>query len=214
MTAAPEIVLRGVDFGYDESRLLLDDATVTARAGTWTALTGASGVGKSTLLHLVAGTLRPRHGTLAVGEVTPSIAQATWIGQHTVIIDGTLKENILLGRHEASDEAVKHAAAAAGLGALMERGLELRIGDGGYGVSSGEARRIAIARAILTDKQLWILDEPTAHLDHDTEREIVASLQQVTEGRTVLVATHSEQVISACDTIWSLDGGVLSEVSV
>jgi ATP-binding cassette subfamily C protein CydD len=185
--------------------------------GGWTGITGVSGAGKTTLLSIIAG-LRSATGSVAwvrddlVGtdyfETPPVVGASAWIGQATVIIEDSLAANIRLGREDARDDEVLHAAQVAGLQPVIDRvGLEAVIGDSGWGISTGEARRVAIARAVLTQSQLWILDEPTSHLDAATERHVLQSLVAATEGCTVLVATHSRQVVELCDAIWRIDEG-------
>jgi ATP-binding cassette subfamily C protein CydD len=188
-----------------------------AEPGVWTAITGVSGAGKTTLLSYVAG-LRPTTGSVTwvrddlIGtahfETPPIVGASAWIGQATVIIEDTLAANIRLGREDATDAEILDAAKVAGLQPVIDRvGLDALIGDNGWGISTGEARRVAIARAVLSRSQLWILDEPTSHLDAATELQILDSLVAATRGCTVLVATHSRQVIERCDTVWRIDDG-------
>ncbi|MEU9918744.1 ATP-binding cassette domain-containing protein [Streptomyces sp. NPDC051001] len=188
--------------------------------GTWTAITGASGSGKSTLLSLIAGLRRP-----SAGEVrwqTPSVRQlpalggCAWVGQQTVLLDATVRDNIRLGRPAATEREIRRAVEAAGLSAVIEtlpEGLDTRLGEGGWGVSTGEARRIAIARAFLRGARLWLLDEPTAHLDADSEREVVQALRSATDGCTVVIATHSFLLAAAADTVLAIDDGVLHDTT-
>lgn len=186
--------------------------------GTWTAITGASGSGKSTLLSLIAGLRQPSAG--AVRWQTPSARQApalggcAWVGQRTVLLDATVRDNIRLGRPAATERQIRRAVDAAGLSAVIEglpEGLNTRLGEGGWGVSTGEARRIAIARAFLRGARLWLLDEPTAHLDADSEREVVEALRRATDGCTVVIATHSFPLAAAADTVLTLDDGLLQD---
>lgn len=187
--------------------------------GTWTAITGASGSGKSTLLSLIAGLRQPSAG--AVRWHTPAVRQApalggcAWVGQRTVLLDATVRDNIRLGRPAATERQIRRAVDAAGLSAVIEglpEGLNTRLGEGGWGVSTGEARRIAIARAFLRGARLWLLDEPTAHLDADSEREVVEALRRATDGCTVVIATHSFPLAAAADTVLTLDDGLLHDV--
>lgn len=199
--------------GRDEP--LLDQVSVTADLGKLTVITGASGAGKTTLLNLLAGILVPQQGGIqwinASGErLEPDVRAAAWIGQNTVIVDGTVASNIALGDSLADMSRIHAAAQMAGLGELLRRldqGLDTRIGDGGAGVSAGEARRIAIARALLRKTSVWFLDEPTAHLDPATERDVLNAIEQVTAGQTVIAVTHSPELIARADTLWSLRDG-------
>lgn len=186
--------------------------------GTWTAITGASGSGKSTLLSLIAGLRRPSAGE--VRWLTPSVRRmpalggCAWVGQQTVLLDATVRDNIRLGRPAATEREMRRAVEAAGLSAVIEglpEGLDTRLGEGGWGVSTGEARRIAIARAFLRGARLWLLDEPTAHLDAASEREVVEALRRATDGCTVVIATHSFPLAAAADTVFAIDDGVLRD---
>jgi ATP-binding cassette subfamily C protein CydD len=200
-----------------------DQDTVTAdidvAAGTWTVITGASGAGKSTLLSLIAGMRPPSAGqvrwqTSSVRRA-PLLGGCAWVGQQTVLLDATVRDNLRLGRPDATEAQIGRAVDAAGLAAVIERlpaGLDTRLGEGGWGVSTGEARRIAIARAFLRGARLWLLDEPTAHLDAGSERDVVAALRRATDGCTVIVATHSYALASAADTVLTIDNGILRDV--
>ncbi|MFC4242655.1 ATP-binding cassette domain-containing protein [Gryllotalpicola reticulitermitis] len=216
------IAIEGLTVRTDQ-HVLLDIDTLHAEPGVWTAITGASGAGKTTLLSVIAG-LRQAEGTVAWvrdelaghdGFQTPPRAGTTaWIGQATVIIDGTLAENIRLGRRDADDAELREAAEAAGLGSVLDRiGLDGQLGDGGFGLSAGQARRVAIARAVLSRSRLWILDEPTAHLDPGTERDVLTHLKAATAGCTVLVATHSRAVVDHCAATWRIEGGYVASTS-
>ena len=127
-----------------------------------------------------------------------------WIGQQTLILPGSIADNIRLGRPAATRTEVERAAAAAGLSDVVARlpnGLDTELGEGAWGLSTGEARRIAIARAFLRDADLWVLDEPTSHLDPDAEADVIGALREAARGRTVIVATHSAPLAHAADTV-------------
>jgi ATP-binding cassette subfamily C protein CydD len=219
---AVAVELRRASFRHADAE---DDAisapSASARAGEWTVVTGASGSGKTTLLSILAGFRPPTGGVVEWvtddGATPPYVGSVSWIGQRTIIVDGSLEENIRLGTPAATTEDVRSAAAAAGLGDLIARlpeGVMAHVGDGGWGVSAGEARRVAIARAILRDSQLWILDEPTAHLDPDTEEGVLAALRIATCGRTVIIATHSPAVVRNADAHWHLEDTTIVTVDL
>jgi ATP-binding cassette subfamily C protein CydD len=190
---------------------------LSIREGEWTAVTGASGAGKTTLLSLVAGFRAPSSGTVEWSSSAavlgpPVIGGAAWIGQQTVILEGSVAENVRLGRADATDAEVAQAIDAAGLAdvvARLQAGVDTQLGEGGWGLSTGEARRVAIARALLSGARLWLLDEPTAHLDPQTEREVLLALRAATRDSTVLVATHSAAVVEGADAVWSIESGTL-----
>jgi ATP-binding cassette, subfamily C, bacterial CydD len=143
----------------------------------------------------------------------PHLGGCAWIGQQTVILPGTIGDNIRIGRPDAGIGAVEHAVAAAGLADVVARlpqGLNTQLGEGGWGLSTGEARRISIARAFLRDTDLWLLDEPTAHLDPDAEEQVVGALRAATSGRTVIVATHSAALARSADAVLSIADGTIT----
>jgi ATP-binding cassette, subfamily C, bacterial CydD len=198
---------------------VLHRVSLTARAGRWTAITGPSGAGKTTLLSLLGGMRQPTAGTVEWDTphetVPPHLGGCAWIGQQTVILPGSVSDNIRLGRPGASQADIEQAAAAAGLAevvARLPRGLDTGLGEGGFGLSAGEARRIAIARAFLRHADLWLLDEPTAHLDAESEAKVTAALHSATQGRTVIVATHSPALARSADTVLAITGTTLSPV--
>ena len=206
-----------VTFGFPGShRPVLHGVDLTARAGRWTAVTGPSGAGKTTLLSLVAGVRQPIGGTVRwvtpARAVPPHLGSCAWIGQQTVILPGSITDNIRIGQQAATRAAVEYAVTAAGLAdvvAGLPDGLDTELGEGGWGLSAGEARRIAIARAFLRDAELWLLDEPTAHLDHDAEAQVIDALRSATQGRTVIVATHSVALARSADTVLTIAGGTV-----
>jgi ATP-binding cassette subfamily C protein CydD len=144
----------------------------------------------------------------------PVPGTTAWIGQATVILEDTLAANVRLGRADATDADVLDAAVSAGLGPVIDAvGLGALLGDGGWGLSTGEARRVAVARAVLSKAQLWILDEPTSHLDPETEETVLDALASASEGATVLVATHSRAVVDRCRAVWRIDDGRVVEIA-
>jgi len=209
------VIVSNVTFGFPgAARPVLTDVDLTIPAGEWTAVTGPSGAGKTTLLSLVAGMRQPDTGSVCwtgtSGPVPPRLGACAWIGQQTVILPGTIADNIRIGRPDASQAEVEAAAVAAGLSEVVARlpgGLHTPLGEGGWGLSTGEARRIAIARAFLRDAGLWVLDEPTAHLDPDAEARVISALAAATCGRTVIVATHSAGLARSARTVLVIDGG-------
>lgn len=205
-TAAEEPTLRHVN--------------LTVPAGGWAVVAGPSGAGKTTLLSLIAGVCAPTHGTVrwltSTGSSTPWLGGCAWIGQQTVLLPGSVGDNIRIGRPDASRVDIERAVAAAGLAEVVARlpqGLDTQLGEGGSGLSTGEARRIAIARAFLSDAGLWVLDEPTAHLDAGTEAQIIVALRNATLGRTVIVATHSTALARSADLLLGLTDGTVHTVT-
>jgi ATP-binding cassette, subfamily C, bacterial CydD len=204
----------------DVSFRVLRGVNAEFRAGCWTALVGPSGVGKTTLLALIAGVRQPTTGSVrwitCAGAFLPHLGGCAWIGQQTVLLPGSIGDNIRIARPTASQAEVERAVVAAGLSEVIARlpgRLDAALGEGASGLSTGEARRIAIARAFLRDAELWILDEPTAHLDPDAEAQVMDALQHATRGRTVIVATHSAALARSADTVLSLADGTICVVA-
>jgi ATP-binding cassette subfamily C protein CydD len=189
-----------------------------------TVLAAPSGAGKTTLLRLIAGLQAPAAGAVvlrdpATGQTwAPRPGQASWIGQQTVLLPGTLAYNIGLADPAADRAAIARAAGRAGLDAVMAElpdGLDTEVGEQGWGVSAGQARRVALARAVLRDAPLWLLDEPTAHLDAETERDLLDSLLSAAAGRTVVIASHSAALVDRADVLCRLDHGrLLADLAV
>ncbi|PYD76655.1 thiol reductant ABC exporter subunit CydD [Novacetimonas pomaceti] len=194
-----------VDFMWDAARgPTLRDVSFSVPAGQTLILTGASGSGKSTIIEMLLGFITPDRGRVVFNDtdmttIPPQALSAliSWIGQKPVLFAGTLRENILFARpdaDEASVQAAIHAASVDRFAADLPQGLETRIGEGGFGLSGGQAQRIAIARAFLKDAPLLLLDEPTSHLDPATEADVFDCLRRLAQGRTVILASHSASV--------------------
>lgn len=183
----------------------LQAVDVRIAAGSHVAVIGASGAGKSTLLSLVAGELPAVQGRVAA---LPS----TWLTQRTELFQDSLRDNLLLARFDASDALLWQALEDAGLAAdvrAMPLGLETRLGEGGLGLSGGQARRLALARLSLHPAPVWLLDEPTEGLDAATARDVLACLGSQMKGHTVIVATHLRREAETADRLLWVEGGRL-----
>jgi ATP-binding cassette subfamily C protein CydD len=196
------VAFESVGFAWDPARgPALDDVSFRIPAQETVVLAGPSGSGKSTIIEMLLGFVTPDRGRITLNGadlatvVPEALAQMTsWIGQRPLLFAGTIRENVLFARPEASEAdlaAALRAAAVDGFASELPEGIDTRIGEGGYGLSGGQAQRVAIARAFLRGAPLLLLDEPTAHLDAGTEREILDSLRRLAIGRTVLLASHS-----------------------
>jgi ATP-binding cassette, subfamily C, bacterial CydD len=200
---------RGVTVAFDAVTLTwdrargpaLDALSFRVAAGETLVLAGPSGSGKSTVIEILLGFIHPDSGRVTINgaDITDLVPQAlsrltAWIGQRPVLFAGCIRDNILFARPEATAEEVADAAHAARLDSFvagLPLGLDTAIGEGGYGLSGGQAQRVAIARAYLKNAPLLLLDEPTAHLDPATEKDVLDSLRRLAIGRTVILASHS-----------------------
>ncbi|MBE7212482.1 MAG: ATP-binding cassette domain-containing protein, partial [Gluconacetobacter diazotrophicus] len=204
----------GIPVGFDRVRFTWDpargrtlrDVSFRVSAGETVVLAGASGSGKTTIIEMLLGFNPPESGTITldgvdIAAIPPAALSrlVSWIGQKPVLFAGSIRDNVLFARADATDEQLARAVRDArldGFAHLLPRGLDTQVGEGGYGLSGGQAQRIAIARAFLRDAPLLLLDEPTSHLDPDTEREVMESLHRLAAGRTVILAGHSAAVLA------------------
>jgi len=196
-TKAGTLVLRDVAIRYpDSDRAAVAGVSFAVSPGETVALLGPSGSGKTSVLHLLLGLAPLSGGTIQIaGEPLASLAgQASWAGQHPLLIAGTIRQNLLLAQPDADEVAIRRAITMAGLAPMLGRraaGLDDMLDARGSGLSGGERRRLALARALLKPAPFLLLDEPTAHLDAEAEAALIATIAQVARGRTTLIATHS-----------------------
>jgi ATP-binding cassette subfamily C protein CydD len=215
------IVYDNIFFAYDSDRPVLENIRFELKAGEHVALVGASGAGKTTILNLLMGFIRPQRGDILVNGISLAALvpdtwrrQLAWIGQTPVLFHGTIRENILLGRPDAGESDLLAAARAARViefCRLLPAGLDTPVGEQGIGLSRGQAQRVALARAFLKDAPLVVLDEPTAGLDAENEHLVLAALERLTQNRTVLMATHRLENIARADRILVLSNGQIAE---
>ena len=212
-----DVEIDGVSFSYG-STLALQDVSLTVPQGTVTALVGPSGSGKSTLATLVARFADPDQGSVRIGGVdvraiAPDVLyrHVSFVLQDPQLLDISVRENIALGRPDAKEEAIWAAATAARIDDYVRslpRGLDSVIGEDAH-PSGGQAQRIAIARALLVDAPILVLDEATAFTDPEAEAEIQSALTRLVQGKTVLVIAHRAASIIGVDQIAILEAGRL-----
>lgn len=215
-----DIVFDHVGFAYDEKEVLRD-VSFTAKEGEITALVGSSGSGKSTCARLVARLWDVAKGSIKVGGVDVSavdpevlLTDYSMVFQDVVLFDDTVMENIRLGKHGATDEEVLAAAKAANCDEFVRKlpkGYNTPIGENGAKLSGGERQRISIARALLKDAPIVLLDEATASLDVENETKVQGALSRLLIGKTVLVIAHRMRTVEAADKIVVLADGRVKE---
>jgi len=215
-----DIVFENVGFAYDNEQVLRG-VSFTAKEGEVTALVGPSGSGKSTCARLAARLWDIDSGTIHVGgvniaEIDPEtlLTDYSMVFQDVVLFDDTVMENIRLGKHGASDEEVLSAARAANCDEFVEKlpqGYATPIGENGAKLSGGERQRISIARALLKNAPIVLLDEATASLDVENETKVQGALSRLLLGKTVLVIAHRMRTVEAADKIVVLSDGKVAE---
>lgn len=215
-----DIVFEHVGFSYDEKEVL-HDVSFTAKEGEVTALVGPSGSGKSTCARLAARLWDISKGVIRVGGVNISavdpevlLRDYSMVFQDVVLFDDTVMENIRLGRRGATDEEVRAATKAANCDEFVHRlpqGYNTPIGENGTKLSGGERQRISIARALLKDAPIVLLDEATTSLDVENETKVQGALSRLLSGKTVLVIAHRMRTVEAADRIIVLADGRVAE---
>lgn len=219
-----DVEFSGVTFGYDPAAPVLEDISFTATAGSMTALVGSSGTGKTTILNLIARFWDPTEGTVTIGGVDVRDLTAdqlfdavTVVFQDVYLFQGTIADNIAFGRPEATEAEIEAAAMAAQahdfITALPD-GYHTRVGEGGATLSGGERQRVSIARAILKDSPIVLLDEASSSVDPLNERAIHEALTALVRDKTLLVVAHRLSTIRSANQIIVLarEGGAASRI--
>ena len=215
------ISMTGVGFTYPDGRTALRELDLTIQAGEQVAIVGPSGAGKSTLLNLLLGFQQPDEGVLRVnGQPATTLdplvwrKQIAWLSQRAHLFHGTVADNIRLARPEADPNKVEEAARRAHAHEFIQalpQGYQTLVGESGQGLSGGQIQRIALARAFLKDAPVVILDEPTAHLDQESEQLIQQALESLAEDRTLIMVAHRLRTVQKMSRILVLDQGRLVE---
>lgn len=203
-------------------RRAVDRVDLALEPGETVALVGPSGAGKSTLAALLLRLVEPASGRVCCGgidlsEVDPAAwrARVSWVPQHPTIFAGTLFDNLRLAAPEASPAAARGVLADVGLAALLDalpEGLDTCVGEGGRALSAGEAQRLGLARALLADRPLLVLDEPTAHLDGASAARADAAITRAAAGRTALLIVHRAALAARADRVVTMADGRLRAV--
>lgn len=214
------LALNGISFTYPgQQQAALKEISLTVPAGQHVAILGRTGCGKSTLLQLLTRAWDPQQGNINLnGRPLSELNEQTLrdatsvVPQRVHLFSATLRDNLLLVSPDATDARLAEALERVGLNKLLpDAGLNAWLGEGGRQLSGGELRRLAIARALLHDAPMMLLDEPTEGLDAETERQILDLLAQVTEGKTVLMVTHRLRGLARFDNIIVMDNGQIIE---
>ncbi|RIJ76246.1 thiol reductant ABC exporter subunit CydD [Nakamurella silvestris] len=225
----PRILATDLVVGYPDAPVL-GPLDLTLEPGRFLVVTGASGVGKSTLLLTLAGLLPPLSGALtvatvdggrtALSEVDPALRRRriSLVGQRPFLVAGSVRENLLLGQDGPVDEALLWRALAAADAAewvrLLPQGWDTILADGGSGLSAGQRQRLVVARALAAPTQVLLLDEPTSHLDTESELRVLAGIREVSAGRTVVLVTHRRAPLDLADELLDLGSGTPVDTAV
>lgn len=204
-----------VSFGYEKGQPVLRDFSATFCPGTSTAIAGPTGTGKTTLIRLMLSLVRPEKGTVALttadGRVLP-VSSGTrinfmYVPQGNTLLSGSIRENLWLGAPDTPDEVLEEVIrlACAEFVFDLPEGLDTQVGEHGYGLSEGQAQRIAIARALLRPGRVWLFDEASSALDTETTARLMHNLLEAGKESTLIFVTHDPRLMEVCDTVIRLD---------
>lgn len=214
-----DITFKQVSFGYTDGNPVLSNIDLHIPAGQIVGLVGSSGAGKTTMASLIPRFYEVSEGSLLIDGIdvrdvrkADLCEQIALVGQHALLFTGSIKDNIALGRETCTDEQIQQAAKRAQVTSFLPsqvHGLNTKLGEGGKGLSGGQAQRVAIARAFVKDAPILILDEATASLDAESEKAIQASLEELSQGRTTLIVAHRFSTIRHAQRILVFDQGCI-----
>lgn len=205
------LVFDNVTFGYEDDQRVLDGFSATFRPGTSTAIAGPTGAGKTTIIRLMLALINPDKGRMTLttddGDEYPVAPDMRinfmYVPQGNTLLSGSIRENLWLGRPGAADAElveVLRLACAEYVFDLPE-GLDTKVGEHGYGLSEGQAQRLAIARALLRPGSIWLFDEASSALDTETTKRLMKNLLEVGKDSTLIFVTHDPRLMDACDTV-------------
>ena len=212
-----EIKLEDIQFSYKE-KIILNSTNLEIKKGTTIGIVGASGSGKSTLVDLINGLLKPTKGTITVDGIEIDEFIKSWqqtigyVGQEIFLIDDTIKANIAFGMsdQEINMDSIYKALEAAQLSSFiddLELGIETKVGERGVQLSGGQKQRIGIARALYHNPSVLIFDEATASLDHETEKQVMNSIYNLKQDKTMIIIAHRISTLEDCDQVYEVKNG-------
>lgn len=209
------LVIDGLCYAYPGDRKpIINNLSFTLSPGSMVAIMGESGAGKTTLIRMILALLKPSEGTVELvhGDQRIPVSTATrsnfvYVPQENLLFSGTIRENLLVGDPFADDDRLMHAldTASASFVLRLPEGLDTVVGEGGFGLSEGEAQRITIARSLLRPGKIILLDEATSALDPETERLFLTNLRRELNGRSLLFITHHPEVAAQCDSVFVVE---------
>lgn len=218
------VEMRGADFAYTDGKNVIQQSALIAKPGEIVALVGASGEGKTTLIRLILGLVRPQAGEAVIrasdGRELPMNADTrhlfAYVPQGNTILSGTIAENMRMVKEDATDEEIIAAlqiACAWDFVQKLPETINSKIGERGRGLSEGQAQRVAIARAVLRDAPILLLDEATSALDVTTERQVLRNIIQQKPNKTCIVTTHRPSVLNMCQRVYRVMDTQVAELS-
>ena len=217
-----EIKIRDVNFSYPDGRTALSDINLDLPIGQVTAIVGPTGAGKTSLAYLLPGYLRPSSGEiwfddykLSDRSVKDIREQVTYVFQEHMLLSDSIKENLLLACPDATDEEIDDACKTAGADEFINKlpnGIHTKLGKAGNTISVGQKQRISIARGLLRNTPIIILDEPTAALDPKTENKLIARLKGASKGKLFVIIAHRLSTVKAADQIIFIENGKIEDV--
>lgn len=218
------VEMRGADFAYTDGKNVIQHSALIAKPGEIVALVGASGEGKTTLIRLILGLVRPQAGEAVIrasdGRELPMNADTrhlfAYVPQGNTILSGTIAENMRMVKEDATDEEIIAAlqiACAWDFVQKLPETINSKIGERGRGLSEGQAQRVAIARAVLRDAPILLLDEATSALDVTTERQVLRNIIQQKPNKTCIVTTHRPSVLNMCQRVYRVMDTQVAELS-
>lgn len=215
-----EVVLSHVGFSYEAERRVLQDVSIRLPAGSFTALAGVSGCGKSTVASLLTGRLRGFQGNIMVNGIPVEhisgeslMSRITLVRHNSWIFRGTVKENLLLGNPEATDEQMEEALRQVNLYDFLfcQNGLETKLEEQGNNLSGGQRQRLALARALLSDSAMYIFDEASSNIDAESEKKIMEVIHAMAGKKTILLISHRLANVECADQIYMMENGRIAE---